>query len=285
MKLEGISLNIGLIIAIASFIFSIGQIIFSRLLFLKLKKSSIRKTLKLIQKNTAESVLSGITILSGIFIIISIIDRGIITGHGPFSNMYEFAVAFSWGILVMTVIFSFKYRSAAINAAGTIIASCLLLFSKSLPSKAAHLVPALQQSFLLTAHVVSAVAAYGAFTIGFIAAVFYVFQERKNLLWLPAAESLEKISYTTAIIGFLSMTIVIILGALWADISWGRYWSWDPKETASLVTWLIYAGYLHSRIIMHWRGKKTALFLIIGFAAVIFTFFGNYIFNGLHSYS
>ena len=80
------------------------------------------------------------------------------------------------------------------------------------------------------------------------------------------------------------MTLVIVLGALWADIAWGRYWGWDPKETASLVTWLIYAVYLHTRIVNKWQGKKSAILLVIGFIAVLFTFFGNYIFSGLHSY-
>lgn len=284
MNLESVSLIIGLVFTAISSVLSIGELIISRLLS-KPKNSSGNGTTKPRQKFNAMVILTGITTLSSIFIMVSMINRGIATGHGPFSNMYEFAIAFSWGILLMTIIFSFKYRSVAINAAGTAITFGLLLFAGTLPSKATPLVPALQQSFLLTAHVASAVVAYGAFTVGFIAAVFYMFQRKENLGWLPTSQSLEKISYNTVIIGFPAMTLVIVLGALWADISWGRYWSWDPKETASLVTWLIYAGYLHSRIIMNWRGKKTALFLIIGFAAVVFTFFGNYIFSGLHSYS
>ena len=80
------------------------------------------------------------------------------------------------------------------------------------------------------------------------------------------------------------MTLLIVLGALWADIAWGRYWGWDPKETASLGTWLIYSGYLHTRIIRGWRGRKSAILMVIGFVAVILTFFGNYIFSGLHAY-
>jgi cytochrome c-type biogenesis protein CcsB len=275
MNLEVISFNIGLIVAVISSVFSIGQLTISKSL-LKHKKRSRDKASKPKQRVASETVLTGITILSSVFILISMIIRGFATGHGPFSSMYEFAVAFSWGILVMTVIFSRIYRNTAINAAGTMIASGLLLFANTLQSRATPLVPALQQSFLLTVHVASAVIAYGAFTIGFITAVFYMLQGKRNISWLPSLESLEKISYNTVIIGFPSMTLVIVLGAIWADISWGRYWGWDPKETASLVTWLIYAGYLHSRIVMRWRGKKTALFLIIGFIAVIFTFFGNY---------
>jgi cytochrome c-type biogenesis protein CcsB len=95
---------------------------------------------------------------------------------------------------------------------------------------------------------------------------------------------LEKTSYQAVIIGFPFMTLTIILGSLWAEISWGRYWGWDPKETASLVTWLLYVGYLHARVIRGWRGKKLSILLVVGFCAVLFTFFGNFFFRGLHSY-
>ena len=93
------------------------------------------------------------------------------------------------------------------------------------------------------------------------------------------------ISYRSVVIGFPFLTLTIVLGAIWADIAWGRYWSWDPKETASLVTWLIYAVYMHARLMRGWRGKKTAILLIVGFGAILLTFFGNYIFTGLHAYN
>jgi ABC-type transport system involved in cytochrome c biogenesis permease subunit len=92
-------------------------------------------------------------------------------------------------------------------------------------------------------------------------------------------------SYHSVVIGFPFLTLTILLGALWADIAWGRYRGWDPKETASLVTWLLYAAYLHARIMRHWKGTKAAALLLIGFLAVLFTFFGNYIFSGLHAYN
>jgi ABC-type transport system involved in cytochrome c biogenesis permease subunit len=76
-----------------------------------------------------------------------------------------------------------------------------------------------------------------------------------------------------------------VLGALWADIAWGRYWGWDPKETASLVTWLLYGGYLHARLVAGWRGTRSNILLIVGFAGVLFTYFGNYFLGGLHSYA
>ena len=86
-------------------------------------------------------------------------------------------------------------------------------------------------------------------------------------------------------IGFPFLTLTIVLGALWAEVAWGRYWGWDPKETASLVTWLIYGGYLHARVVRGWRGERSAALLLVGFAAVLFTYFGNLFFGGLHSYA
>jgi ABC-type transport system involved in cytochrome c biogenesis permease subunit len=85
-------------------------------------------------------------------------------------------------------------------------------------------------------------------------------------------------------IGFPLMALTIILGAVWAEIAWGRYWSWDPKETAALVTLLVYGGYLHARVIRGWRGERSAYLLLLGFAATAFTYYGNYFLGGLHSY-
>jgi cytochrome c-type biogenesis protein CcsB len=96
---------------------------------------------------------------------------------------------------------------------------------------------------------------------------------------------LDEIAYRAVMVGFPMMALVLILGALWAQIAWGSYWSWDPKETASLVTWLIYGGYLHARVVRGWRGQRSALLLILGFGATLFTYFGNYFFGGLHSYA
>jgi ABC-type transport system involved in cytochrome c biogenesis permease subunit len=223
-----------------------------------------------------------ITLMAGLLAITaSLIARAAITGHGPFSSMYEFAVAFAWGILIMTLIFGHRYKLPVIETIGVIIALGLLIFASALSSQAVPLVPALQQSLLLTTHVASAVISYGALTIGFGAAIIYLVKNRDS----EESEVLDRLSYHTVIIGFPFLTLVIILGAIWADIAWGRYWSWDPKETASLVTWLLYAGYLHARIARGWSGKKAAILLIIGFAAVLLTFFGNYIFNGLHAYA
>jgi ABC-type transport system involved in cytochrome c biogenesis permease subunit len=233
------------------------------------------------KKGSAPRSIHLVTLMAGLIAITaSLIVRAVNTGHGPFSSMYEFGVAFAWGILVMTLIFGRLYKLPVIGTIGVIIALALLIFAGTLSSKAAPLVPALQQSVLLTTHVASAVISYGALTIGFGAAIIYLIKARNT----RESEVLDRLSYHTVIIGFPFLTLVIILGAIWADIAWGKYWSWDPKETASLVTWLLYASYLHARITRGWRGKKAAILLIAGFAAVLVTFFGNYIFNGLHAY-
>jgi len=226
-----------------------------------------------------------LTVLSLVFITITIVFRAIQTGHGPFSNMYEFALAFAWGIIIMGIIFEWRYKTATVRNMGLIVALLLLIFATVNNAKPEPLVPALQQSALLSVHVASAVVAYGVFTIGFGAAILFLIQNRRNSPWLPDKEVFDIISYRSVVIGFPFLTLTIVLGAIWADIAWGRYWSWDPKETASLVTWLIYAAYMHARMMRGWKGAKTAILLIVGFGAILLTFFGNYIFSGLHAYN
>jgi cytochrome c-type biogenesis protein CcsB len=245
-------------------------------------KYSMGKTTPLFNKLRYSGLalqIAGIVLLT-----ISIVTRGIITGHGPFSNMYEFTTAFAWGIAAAGLFFWWHYRIQVVNASSIVIAFGLLLVALLLPSRHAPLIPALQQSLLLTSHVAAAIVAYGSLTVGFTAALLYIWQRAHRSPRLPPLELLDDISYHSVMIGFPFLTLVIILGALWADVAWGRYWGWDPKETASLVTWLIYAGYLHARFLRGWRGTKAAVLLIVGFGAVLFTFFGNYIFSGLHSY-
>jgi cytochrome c-type biogenesis protein CcsB len=103
---------------------------------------------------------------------------------------------------------------------------------------------------------------------------------------LPTADDLDKITYKTICIAFPLLTLMIAAGAYWANRTWGSYWSWDPKETWAAITWLVYAGYLHMRITRGWRGRRAAYFAILGFAVVMFTFFGvTYLLPGLHAYA
>ena len=148
-------------------------------------------------------------------------------------------------------------------------------------------IPALQNHLLLNLHIGSAILAYGAAAVSFGAAVFYLAYPwlSTKIKHLPSRGLLDDIGYKAATVSFPMLTIAIVLGAVWANTAWGRYWGWDPKETAALVTWLIYGAYLRARVTRGWRGTRRAWLLVLGFAAVLFTYFGNHFFGGLHSYA
>jgi cytochrome c-type biogenesis protein CcsB len=223
-------------------------------------------------------------VLALLCLTMSIAARATITGHGPFSNMYEFSVAFCWGIIGSTLYFQRRYRMKVVTAIGVVIALALLAYAYTLPSRHVPLQPALQQSLLLSFHVAAAMVAYGTFAIGFGAAAVYLLRRQYLGTAAGSLEPLEDVAHRAVLIGFPFMTLTIVLGALWADIAWGRYWGWDPKETSSLVTWLVYAAYLHARVLRGWRGSKSVSLIVLGFLAVLFTYFGNYFFGGLHGY-
>jgi cytochrome c-type biogenesis protein CcsB len=225
------------------------------------------------------------TQLAFVFLTASLVFRTIATGHGPFANQYEFAVAFGWGMLTAQVYFEWRYRVRMLALLVLPISAALLLYAMSVGSTAVPLVPALQNNLLLTVHVAVAILAYGAFSVACAAGTLYLLQPEGGRRGFPKPALLDEIAYRAVVIAFPLMTMTIILGAVWADIAWGTYWSWDPKETASLVTWLIYGAYLHARVVRGWRGRRAAWLLMLGFAAVLFTFFGNLFFGGLHSYS
>jgi cytochrome c-type biogenesis protein CcsB len=215
----------------------------------------------------------------------SLIARAVSTGHVPFTDMYEFASSFSWGILLAVLLCWWRFRSDIISAAGAVVTFALLVFAFSQPSPHTPLAPILNQPWLLPAHVSCAIIAYGLFALGFASAVVYLVREKYHAALLPGPETLDRIGYESVLTGFLFLTAVLILGSIWANMAWGSYWSWDPKETAALVTWLIYAGYLFTRFVLKWRDSRSAWFLVIGFLAVLVTFFGNFFFGGLHSYA
>jgi len=223
--------------------------------------------------------------LALVFVSASLIFRTIAVGHGPFSNMYEFSVAFSWGVLAAYLLVERRYHLRTIGLIALPIALALMLYATTIPAAAEPLVPALQNNLLLTVHVAVAIVAYGSFTVAFGASLLYLIQPPQGRRGLPRLEILDEVSYRAVVIGFPFLTLVLILGALWAEVAWGRYWGWDPKETASLVTWLIYGAYLHARVVRGWHGRRSAWLLMIGFAATLFTYFGNLFFGGLHSYA
>jgi cytochrome c-type biogenesis protein CcsB len=223
--------------------------------------------------------------LATLFLLASLVFRAIATGHGPFANMYEFSMAFAFGILAAYMWFERKYHQRILGVIVMPVALAMMLYAATIPADIEPLVPALQNNLLLTVHVAVAIVAYGSFAIAFAAALMYLIQPEGGRWGLPKPSVLDEMGYRAVVVGFPFLTLTIILGAVWADVAWGSYWSWDPKETASLVTWLIYGAYLHARVMRGWRGSRAAWLLVLGFAATLFTYFGNLFFGGLHSYS
>ena len=218
-------------------------------------------------------------------------------GHAPLSNMYESLVFFSWCIAFLYLLWERKLKSRVIGAFALPFAFAFNAYASLAPGISAKidpLIPALQSNWL-HAHVITCFLSYAAFAISCAVSVLYLVKlrkERKGEMGgdvtglFPALDSLDELIYRTIAVGFPLLTIGIVTGAAWANYAWGAYWSWDPKETWSLITWFVYAIFLHARVTRDWRGRRTAILSILGFVAVIFTYFGvNYLLSGLHSYA
>jgi cytochrome c-type biogenesis protein CcsB len=224
------------------------------------------------------------------------------TGYGyiPLSNIYESLVFFAWAIVLVYLIVDIRNHQRTIGVVAAPLAAITLALTSLVPgakSDIRPLIPALQSNWLAI-HVITCFLGYAAFAIAFGVSVAYILQakrttsgqratsgRRDSIGWLPSSQTLDEINYKAIAIGFPLLTLGIITGAAWASYAWGSYWSWDPKETWSLITWFIYAAFLHARYTHEWRGRKTALLSIVGFSAVIFTYFGvNFLLSGLHSY-
>jgi len=217
---------------------------------------------------------------------VSLTARAIVVGRGPWGNLYEFTIAFAFGICAATLIFDRSRRLPALSTIAYGVALALLAYSTTLPNAVVDLVPALQHPLLLTIHVGMAMLSYGIFAFAFAAGVAYLLQgDTDRYGWLPPAKRLDVVAFRAVTIAFPLFAGMLILGSIWASIAWSRYWGWDPKETSALATWLVYAVYLHARSQRGWQGRPAALLLVIGFVAVLLTYSGNLWFTGLHTYS
>jgi cytochrome c-type biogenesis protein CcsB len=205
------------------------------------------------------------------------------TGYGyvPLSNMYESLIFFSWTIVLIYLILEFKYRQKIIGVFITPFAFLAIALTSIIPgidAKITPLMPALQSNWL-TIHVTTCFFGYAAFAVSFGVSILYLVRDREGSpkeggsKWLPSTQILDEINYKSIVIGFPMLSLGIITGAAWANYAWGSYWSWDPKETWSLITWFVYAAFLHARFTRDWRGRKAAILSIVGFVAVLFTYF------------
>jgi len=220
----------------------------------------------------------------------ALVIRTIQSGHAPFTNMYESLSFFGWAAIFAYIIMEGKFKIKKVGPYMMLIVIALMALASSplMPQQSQPLVPALQ-SYWLWLHVSVTLVGEAFFAIAFVTSILYLIadsKEKKGITTGLSSQNLDSISYRSIAVGFPFFTLGgLVFGMVWAYKAWGSYWSWDPKEVWSLITWFVFALYLHTRIVMGWKGRRSAWIAILGFLAALFTYFGvNYFLSGLHSY-
>ena len=213
--------------------------------------------------------------------------------HAPIVSFQETFSFFAWAIATAFLLFQAGHSVKALGAFVTPLITFIMSASVFHSRESIPLPPVLESRWL-PVHAAICLVSYALLTLSFCIAVMYLVQERqiKNkrlgaiFRRLPSLETLDIMSEKCLKIGFPLLTLGIITGSIWAEKAWGSYWSWDPKETWSLITWLLYAALLHQRLTVGWRGRKSAYMTIIGYMTLLFTFVGvTYLLPGAHSYA
>ena len=242
------------------------------------------------KKEKAGTWAGRVVAVSFLFHTCALIVRGIGAGRLPMTNQYEFATSFAWALCLVSLIFIRKYHFPVLGAFSSPLILLMIGYAAMQSREVRDLMPSLRSSWLAF-HVSTAIIGYGAFGVAFVLSLIFLFRGKmkEDSFWgqhIPKPEKVDLISYRSVCLGMLFLSLTILTGAIWAEQAWGSYWSWDPKETWSLVTWIIYAVYLHLRLRRGWKGKAAAWFAVIGFICVIFTYIGvNTFLPGIHSYA
>jgi cytochrome c-type biogenesis protein CcsB len=221
---------------------------------------------------------------------IGIIVRYIEAGYVPMLNLHEGIIFLAWGISGIFFIFYRKYKVGILGIFASPLSFIFVLVALMFDRGIVNLVPVMQ-TYWRPIHIGFSILGDAMFAIAALAGVMYLLQERQlktkkmSIFYyiLPSLEVSDKINYKCLTFGFPMLTVGMVTGAIWANEAWGTYWSWDPKETWSLITWFIYAAMLHGRLTVGWRGRKVAILSIVGFFVILFTFLGvNLILGGTH---
>jgi cytochrome c-type biogenesis protein CcsB len=214
----------------------------------------------------------------------------------PWSNQFEAMAYVSWAIILGYVLLESTYKLKTIGAFVVGIGFIAMGAASLLPYRyqtAEPLVPALN-SYWIYIHVSVTLTSYAAFAMAGGLGVMYLVKERADrrgvpsriAAGLPDLETIDELGYKAIMVGFPMLAFGIILGAMWANYAWGGYWSWDPKETWSLIVWLIYGAYIHARMTRGWEGRRAAIYAVFGLLMVVFCFWGvNFLLSGLHAYA
>lgn len=231
-------------------------------------------------------------LVAGLIHTATIAGRYISLGHTPLTSHHDTISFFGWSVTWAFLSFRWRYQIKNFGTFVSLVIMALLTISL-LSSQIINPLPPALQSGWLPVHASIAILANGFLALSFCGGLMYLLQDRelKNKRFgifyyrLPSLEALDQLNQHCLTIGFPLLTLGIITGSVWAKQSWGAYWQWDPKETWSLITWLLYAGLLHQRLAIGWRGKRSAIMAVVGFSAVLFTLWGvNFLLPGAHSY-
>jgi cytochrome c-type biogenesis protein CcsB len=216
--------------------------------------------------------------------------RWVRVGHAPFLGFYEVVSAYAFATVVTTVLVA--WRLPKLRSLGTVLMpmALLALGASMLADKTDEIAGGMLSSWWLTVHVTFAKLSYSSFIVAFALAIVYLVRDRGRagrlsaiLDKLPAQDAVDDLSYRFAAVGLVFLSVMIAAGAIWANESWGRYWAWDPIETWSLVTWLAYSAYLHFRLTLGWRGRRSAWLLVGALPLVAFSFVVvPIIYNSIH---
>ncbi len=208
----------------------------------------------------------------------AIVSRYIASGHLPVAGDYETALGGSWMIILFTM-YMFRTRKTIIPlGVATLPFSLILLGFAVMREPALAPMSASLKSFWLYVHVLFAQIAFGAYTIAFGFGILYLLKDRKSAgsfyEKFPDLPRLDELMFRLVVFGFITDAVMIASGAIWAKDLWGNYWTWDPVETWSLITWMIYGLTIHLRVTMGWKGRKMSWLVIFALAGMIITFFG-----------
>ncbi len=210
---------------------------------------------------------------------LTIASRWFEAGRAPFVNLHEALSLFSWMVVVIYLLIFLRHKLTVLGAFVAPFALLLIITASFLPKEIIPLAPALE-SYWLPIHVSLAFLGNAFFAMTFLFGIMYVIQERylksKRVgglyFLLPSLDILDELSYRCLTYGFPLLTLAIITGAIWAEYAWGSYWSWEPRQTWSLITWFLYAALIHGRLTVGWRGRKAAIFSIIAFLILVGSF-------------
>lgn len=218
--------------------------------------------------------------------------RWVESGYPPLSNGFESLAFYGWILAAVYAVLERRIGHPGLGAMVTPIALAAILVASVLPKEIQPLIPVLQSRWL-GIHVGISFLAYAVFTMGFAVGVAFLRLDAAlkrgaaPVRWdLPALVTLDNLGRRLALVGFFLMTGSLLTGSIWAEKAWGVIWVWQPQQTAALVTWLIYAVYFYTRHEANWRGRRSAWLLVVGFAAMLFTFVGVDLLmpGGLHSF-